>query len=73
MIRITGDVIEIQAGYGGRGEDLSRAETQLLCEILSTPGVAITHWKVIAGGAGYAYHTLREGWDGEGLRRHLAG
>lgn len=71
LIHITGDTIEIQAGYGGRGEDLSRAETQLLHEILSTPGVALTRWKVIAGGEGYEYRTLHEGGDGESLRRYL--
>jgi hypothetical protein len=71
LIRITGDTLEIQAGYGGRGEDLSRAETQLLHEILATPGVALTRWKVIAGGEGYAYRTLHEGGDGESLQRYL--
>ncbi|NTU81587.1 MAG: hypothetical protein HGA45_19770 [Chloroflexales bacterium] len=71
LIRITGDTIEIQAGYGGRGEELSRAETQLLREILATPGMALTRWKVIAGGEGYDYRTLREGEDGESLRRYL--
>jgi hypothetical protein len=71
LIRITDDTVEIQAGYGGRGDDLSRAETQLLHEILATPEVALTHWKVIAGGEGYEYRTLREGRDGESLRRYL--
>ncbi len=73
LIRVAGDTVEIQAGYGGRGEELSRAETQLLLDILATPGVALARWEALAGGEGYDYRTLREGGDAESLRAYLAG
>jgi hypothetical protein len=71
LIRLTGDTLEIQAGYGGHGDDFSQTETQLLREILAARGVILTHWKVVAGGEGYVYRTLREGGDGESLWRYL--
>lgn len=72
LVRFQGDTLEIQAGYGGRGEDLSRAETRLLHAILADAGVILVHWKVLAGGEGYEYRTLRLGGDGESLRAYLA-
>lgn len=71
IIEVHRDVIEIECGYGGRGEEYNRAETAWLLAVLTTPGIVLRDWKVVAGGEGYDYKTIREGSGIDDLRRYI--
>lgn len=61
MVHIHKDIIEIECGYGGRGEPYNRIETSLLLDIFTSLQITLHHWKVVIGGNFYDYKTLREG------------
>jgi hypothetical protein len=72
LVRVYGDTIEVECGYGGRGESLNRAETAFLLDILAAPTITLRSWRVLAGGNGYDFRALREGDSGESLRAYLS-
>jgi hypothetical protein len=71
LIEVHGDAIKIECGYGGRGEQHSRAETAFLLHLFSAPGVTLRDWKVVAGGEGYDYKTIREGVGLDDFRSYI--
>ncbi len=70
-IQVAGDSLSLECGYGGRGEQLNRAETDFLLGLLAAPGVTLCSWRVLAGGDGYEHSTLRGGDDLAGLLAYL--
>lgn len=70
-IWLADDTLNIAAGYGGRGEQLGRAETAFLLDLLARPGVELRAWKLLAGGDGYSSLTLRRGDDIASLLAYL--
>ena len=71
MVHIHKDIIEIECGYGGRGEPYNRIETSLLLDIFTSQQITLHYWKVIIGGNFYDYKTLREGNDLKSLTDYL--
>jgi hypothetical protein len=65
-------MIEIECGYGGRGEAHNRAETSFLLDTFEAPGVALRDWKVLVGGNGYDYKTICEGAGLDSFRSYIA-
>jgi hypothetical protein len=61
LIRIHRDTIEIECGYGGRGQTHNMRETAFLLDIFGGPDITMQFWSVLAGGNGYEYKLLASG------------
>ena len=70
-VHIHKDIIEIECGYGGRGETYNHIETSLLLDIFASPHITLSGWKVMTGGVFYEYKIVREGNDIKSLTDYL--
>lgn len=72
-IRIHRDTLEVECGYGGRGDLYNFHETAFLLMVFSLPHITWRTWRVLVGGGGYDYTLLREGRNQDDLRAYTTG
>lgn len=70
-VEIHGTIVELECGYGGRGDTHNQAETAFLLDLFARPEIVLQRWAVYAGGDGYDFRTIAEGAGVETLRSYL--
>lgn len=71
-VQVHATMVEVTCGYGGRGAAYHDVETAFLRDLLSAEAISLRSWKVLAGGEGYEFRTLREGTDIASLLAYLS-